>query len=176
MAQEFNQCSDLINDEDYEKFSKRYEDLLKDGKDPFKEMLNFQLNLQVDLNKKIPYLNPDPTTDLITIGSKIDWMKKNFDAITDESRELFTSFGGMSNGAKKASAAWKTWKTDHQKIRETNFSDLIESDRIEIYFELIDIWHFIMNMFLGLNMSAKDIFILYMIKNKENLRRYESGY
>jgi hypothetical protein len=175
MLQEFNACAKLVNEEDYSAFSLQYDGLLKEGIDPFKEMLKFQLKLQVDLNSKLPYLNPNPT-ELKTIGEKIDWQKKNFDAILDEFRELLTSMGGMSNGSKKASAAWKTWKSDHQKIRETEFESYSNEDRLEILFELIDIWHFMMNMFLGLNMSAKDIYILYMIKNKENLRRYASGY
>lgn len=172
---EFNSCSHLIENEDFLKFKQKYNELLISRKDPFEEMLNFQLKLQKDLNGKLSYLNPDPS-ELKTIGEKIDWMRKNKDAVDDEFRELLTSFGGMSNGEKNASAAWKTWKQKHKEIRETEFNSLDKNDRTEVLFELIDIWHFIMNMFLGLNMTSEEIFILYMIKNKENLRRYETGY
>ena len=46
--------------------------LLKEGKDPLKEMLKLQNFLQEELNKKLPYLNPKPS-DLKKIGEIIVW-------------------------------------------------------------------------------------------------------
>ena len=172
---EFNSCASLVNSEDWKKIEEMYAKFLEKGQDPFEMMLEMQNQLQKELSIRLPYLNPDPD-DLKTIGSKTDWMKKNKDAIDDEFRELLTAFGGMSNGDKKASAAWKTWKADHKQMREKLFSELSDSDRLEVMFEMIDIWHFMLNMFLGLKLTSKDIFILYFLKNKENLRRYSEGY
>lgn len=42
--------------------------------------------------------------------------------------------------------------------------------------ELIDAWHFFMNMMLGLDMSADEFYNMYMAKNKENHRRQDAGY
>lgn len=172
---EFNSCASLVNSEDWKKIEEMYAKFLEKGQDPFEMMLEMQNQLQKELNIRLPYLNPDPDS-LKTVGEKIDWMKKNKDAIDDEFRELLTSFGGMSKGEKAASAAWKTWKADHKKTRETDFNSMSKEDRLEIVFEMIDIWHFVMNMFLGLKLTSKDIFILYFLKNKENLRRYSEGY
>ena len=46
----------------------------------------------------------------------------------------------------------------------------------ELKFELIDMWHFFMNMMLSLNISSKELFIYYYYKNLENIRRYNSKY
>lgn len=169
---EFNPFAQLVNEKDYKDLENFYNSLLEMGKDPLSEMFSMQLQFQKELNSKLPYMNPIPT-ELETIGEKIDWMKRNFDSIMDEFRELLTSFGGMSNGESKASAAWKAWKADHQKIREKKFEELSNSDKLEVYFEMIDIWHFIISMFLALNISSKEIFILYMLKNKANFKRHD---
>lgn len=42
--------------------------------------------------------------------------------------------------------------------------------------EMIDAWHFFMNMMLALGFSAEEFFIMYMEKNKENHRRQDAGY
>lgn len=43
-------------------------------------------------------------------------------------------------------------------------------------FEMIDIMHFVVNMLLALKIESKDLYVLYMLKNLENARRYNSGY
>ena len=46
----------------------------------------------------------------------------------------------------------------------------------ELKFEVIDMWHFFMNMMLGLRISSRELFTYYYYKNLENIRRYNSGY
>lgn len=42
--------------------------------------------------------------------------------------------------------------------------------------ELIDAWHFFMNLALGLGMDAEEFYNIYAAKNKENHRRQDAGY
>ena len=42
--------------------------------------------------------------------------------------------------------------------------------------ELIDAWHFFMNMALGMGLTADTFYGLYLAKNKENHRRQDEGY
>ncbi len=42
--------------------------------------------------------------------------------------------------------------------------------------EFIDMFHFMLNIALALDMSDKDIYDMYMEKNKENHKRQDEGY
>jgi hypothetical protein len=94
----------------------------------------------------------------------------------DEFRELKTSVGGMSKGEKAASAVWKSWKSDNQKLRGNYLIDMSEEDRLEMKFEMVDIFHFIMNMATAVGLDYEELFVLYLLKNSENANRYKSGY
>ena len=154
----FNECSQLIEGAD--KAQNEYWDILGDEKDPLQVMLDMQKSLQIRLAKDKPEYNRHPD-DL---------------AIDDEFRELLTSLGGMSNGEKDASAVWKPWKAQHGERRETLITDLSPQDQLEIKFEMIDILHFVLNMFQGLGLTAEEIFKLYYLKNAENFARQDRGY
>ncbi|WWS25327.1 hypothetical protein vBKpnAMK6_00383 [Klebsiella phage vB_Kpn_AM_K6] len=106
----------------------------------------------------------------------MQWLRNQKDYIDDEFRELLTSLGGMSNGEKAASAVWKPWKADHVKMQETYIKDLSDKDQLEIKFEMIDILHFVLNMFMALGLDSEEIFKLYYLKNAENFARQDSGY
>lgn len=68
------------------------------------------------------------------------------------------------------------WKSDHYTIRSELISDMSKEDKLEMLFEFIDQLHFIYNIALALKLTSKDIYTLYMLKNFENLKRYEEGY
>lgn len=165
---EFNSCASLIEDKDsvQEILTK-----LKESKNPMQDMLDMQNWLQSILAEKLPTYNIKPV-DIQTKGQLIKWLDGNFDAIMDEFRELKTSVGGMSNGEKNASAVWKKWKTNHEDMINEKISDMPESDRLEMVMEMIDIYHFVLNMFLALGLTADDIYLLYHLKNLENFKRY----
>ncbi|WQZ01016.1 nucleoside triphosphate pyrophosphohydrolase [Escherichia phage 04086] len=55
-------------------------------------------------------------------------------------------------------------------------NDLSPEDQLEIKFEMIDILHFVLNMFQGLGLTAEEIFKLYYLKNAENFARQDRGY
>lgn len=169
----FNECSHLIEGAD--KAQNEYWDILGDEKDPLQVMLDMQKSLQVRLAKDKPEYNRHPD-DLATAGEVVDWLRNQKDYIDDEFRELLTSLGGMSNGEKDASAVWKPWKSQHGERRETLITDLSPQDQLEIKFEMIDILHFVLNMFQGLGLTAEEIFKLYYLKNKHNFERQDNGY
>jgi hypothetical protein len=123
----------------------------------------------------LPDRNIKPA-DIQNKGQLVDWIDRNFDAIQDEFRELKTSIGGMSNGEKAASSVWKAWKADNANQRAMTIDSMTEEDRLEMVFEMIDIMHFVVNMLLALKIESKDLYVLYMLKNLENARRYNSGY
>lgn len=169
----FNECSQLIEGAD--KAQNEYWDILGDEKDPLQVMLDMQKSLQIRLAKDKPEYNRHPD-DLATAGEVVDWLRNQKDYIDDEFRELLTSLGGMSNGEKDASAVWKPWKSQHGERRETLITDLSPQDQLEIKFEMIDILHFVLNMFQGLGLTAEEIFKLYYLKNKHNFERQDRGY
>lgn len=168
---EFNVCSTLTDDDEcVERFRRQFSFNTK----PLETMMKMQEQLQWSLKEKLSHLTVP--AEVRTKGELIDCLDANFDAIMDEFRELKTSVGGMSRGDKAASAAWKRWKTDNTKIREELLSDMSTNDLLEMKFEFVDIFHFILNMCTALGITYEELFVLYMLKNKENARRYNSGY
>ena len=170
----FNECSQLIAGAD--KAEARYAGIVrKVGGDPLQVMLDMQKSLQVRLANDKPGTNKHPD-ELAQAGDIVQWLRNQKDYIDDEFRELLTSLGGMSNGEKAASAVWKPWKADHVKMQETYIKDLSDKDQLEIKFEMIDILHFVLNMFMALGLDSEEIFKLYYLKNAENFARQDSGY
>ena len=171
---EFNSCANLINDEKIKECNRLYEDLLSEGKDPLEYMLNAQNSLQVHLSETVEG-NKCPD-DLSKIGEIYDWLRDNKIALDDEFREVVDALPGMNLPEKERSALWKKWKANHLKLREKDISELEPNELKELKFELIDMWHFFMNMMLGLRISSKELFTYYYYKNLENIRRYDSKY
>ena len=168
----FNECSQLIEGAD--KAQNEYWNILGDEKDPLQVMLDMQKSLQVRLANDREYCyHPDK---LETAGDVVSWMREQKDCIDDEFRELLTSLGGMSNGEKAASSVWKPWKAQHAEYRNRRIDELSPEDQLEIKFEMIDILHFVLNMFQGLGLSAEEIFKLYYLKNQHNFERQDNGY
>jgi hypothetical protein len=56
------------------------------------------------------------------------------------------------------------------------FNDLTFDEQVEAKMEMIDMFHFVLNMFIGMDMSAEDVFIYYYLKNAENFERQERDY
>lgn len=171
----FNQCSQLANLSDMQNAEARYMGIISKGGDPLQVMLDMQKSLQDRLAKDKPRTNRS-VESLETCGDILAWMRAQDDYLQDETRELYTSLGGMSNGEKDASAVWKPWKARHEEMRDLPFAELSDEDKLEVYFELIDQFHFFMNKFLALGLDAEAIFKLYFLKNAENFSRQDRGY
>lgn len=60
---------------------------------------------------------------------------------------------------------WKPWKKKQKKV-----------DQHELRFEIIDLFHFLLNIAIIWGMNSEDIAAYYRAKNKENHRRQDNGY
>jgi len=175
MAEEWNSCASLANDESTKEALLEYNKILAQHKDPLKVMMSMQYNLQIALHERLPEqaLN---VNDLDTIGKKYDWVKENKTAFDDEFSELVDALPGMSMKSKDRSALWKRWKGKYTEVRDINFDDLSDEDKKEAKMEIIDALHFFLNMLIGMGMDSEEIFVYYYLKNAENFRRSNSGY
>lgn len=169
----FNECASLVDG--IEAARQESENIRSNGEQYLDSMIGMQRALQTKLAIEKPEMNLNPQ-NLDTAGKVVDWMRTQKDCIDDEFRELLTSLGGMSGGEKDASGVWKAWKANNLEKRATLISDLSPEDQLEIKFELIDIWHFFLNMNVALGMDSQEIFELYFLKNKENFDRQNRGY
>ena len=172
---EFNSCAKLLDNKNYTEAEKLYTSLLEEGKDPHQEIMDMQNKLQDELAKRLPKYNKNPSK-LETMGEILDWTRKNEEAIRDEFRELYNAMGQISKGEKVASSIWKSWKKSHDEARNVKYLDFSDEDRAELMFEAIDIVHFWVNIMNGLGFNAKEMFIMYYLKQKENFRRYNNNY
>ena len=66
---------------------------------------------------------------------------------------------------------FKHWK-DYSKMTDLEIDVAYQLARNE----LIDAWHFFMNLALGLGMNADEFYKRYLDKHKENIRRQDDGY
>jgi hypothetical protein len=171
----FNSCASLVSPETYKEAEDLYNKMLSEGKDPVQMMFDLQMSLQQELADKLPKYNK-PAGTLETMGEILDYLQRQDDAIADETRELYTALGEMSRGEKEASAIFKPWKQRHDEARSRRWEDISNEDKLEIMFEMIDQIHFVLVKLMTLRIDAKDMFVLYYLKQQENIRRYNSGY
>lgn len=66
---------------------------------------------------------------------------------------------------------FKHWK-DYSKMTDEELVEAFNKAKNE----LIDAWHFFMNLSIGLSMDADEFYQRYMDKHKENIRRQDEGY
>lgn len=66
---------------------------------------------------------------------------------------------------------FKPWK-DYSSMSLRDYEEAMEKAKKEF----IDVMHFMLNIALALDMSANDIYTMYMDKNKENHVRQDEGY
>ncbi len=165
---EFNQCSQLEVKDIHEK-------IINAGFDPLEEMLLLQRKLQEYIKEKKPeykeyygdVIGPDTPIKVIA-----DFIMMQKQCIDDEIQELLQAIGGSEIG----NASWKYWKTSHKIAKEKKFSELSEDEKKEAHMEVIDIWHFFMNIMLILGIDSKMMTNYYFSKNEENGRRQNEGY
>lgn len=68
---------------------------------------------------------------------------------------------------------YKEWKT-YTPAQKQGFQD--REQRLETWYEYIDVFHFFMNVGLALGIDGKTFRKLYATKNKENFDRQKRGY
>lgn len=70
---------------------------------------------------------------------------------------------------------WKHWS--REQIGEKAYPDLKPEERMNMLrIEIIDIWHFLMNLLMVCGMGPDDLYAMYVSKNKVNFERQKNEY
>ena len=174
---EFNSCSHLVEQETIKEINAKYDEILANGKSPFDFMLNLQETLQKDLSKRYQReLSPKALFERGNKGQLADYIQYQQYAINNEIDELLNAIAGTSLKPSEQSSIWKKWKSNHDELRSQSINHLTHDEKLERSFEMIDIMHFIYCMLLSLGIDERELFVLYCLKNKENMNRYENKY
>lgn len=117
----------------------------------FEHMLQMQQTFQERLGTNF---------DSMTVRDRVAFIKEHSIHLNQEINEMLYEL-----------PYFKPWK---------DYTDVTEQDELEAIMkarmELIDAWHFFMNIMLGLGFSEEGFYEMYMAKNKENHRRQDVGY
>lgn len=60
---------------------------------------------------------------------------------------------------------WKNWRKEYPKINEE-----------DLFLEIVDLWHFIINLTLFLGLDANKLYKTFLLKNKINHERQQNKY
>jgi dimeric dUTPase (all-alpha-NTP-PPase superfamily) len=118
-------------------------------------MLDKMLQKQKELQERLGYDFGSMTREEITA-----YIKEFSIHLTQELHEMLYSL-----------PYFKPWK-DYSAMTVEEYETSMEEARKEF----IDVFHFMLNIALALGMSDKDIYDMYMEKNKENHKRQDEGY
>ena len=80
----------------------------------------------------------------------------NFHSLNDEFNEFIDALGGINDG--DGSAVWKYWKSKNVEYKDKYLEDLSEEDLLELKFELIDIFKFMLLIPIILRLNDKPLF------------------
>ena len=70
----------------------------------------------------------------------------------------------------------KYWKKDHNKAKSMTIKDLSDKDLLELKFEIVDAFHFLINFGVSIGMTGSEFYNLFVSKNQENTDRQNRGY
>jgi hypothetical protein len=107
--------------------------------------------LQMQRELQLMY-NKGKTIEQFTDEERMQAIRDNVLACTDELHEAMNESG------------WKPWATSNHLNREAFKS------------ELVDAWHFFMNLMLHSGMTADDLYRGYIAKNAKNIQRQADDY
>lgn len=155
MANQDNQCSHLE---------------VKDYAKDFNCSLAKIFELQGEMQSKVYGYN----YKTMNMAEVVKFLLMNNHALQDEFHELLDAVGGIKDGI--GSASWKPWKKDNSKTNLLKLRDLSPDDRKELVFELADMLCFFTNIALALNVTADELFNVFMAKIEENKARQQRGY
>lgn len=118
---------------------------------PLETMLNLQSLFQ---------LNVDPRFKSCNLEVRAAFIRDHFVYLDQELQEMLYEV-----------PFFKHWK-DYSKMSDKEIAAAYDKAKDE----LVDAWHFFMNLMIGLGMTADELLEGYLKKNKENIRRQEEGY
>lgn len=113
------------------------------------DRLSEMLDMQRDL--QVTAYHRDPST--LDISDKIQFIKDMHIAITDELHELL------------GEVDWKPWTHGDRGI---NYAGAKK--------ELVDVWHFFMNLMIVLDVTPDELFAFYTKKRQVNINRQNNEY
>lgn len=118
-------------------------------------MFKTMMDMQRDLQKRLGYdfANMDPE-------QRAEFMRNNRGYLEDEIAEALYEM-----------PEYKLWK-DYSNMSDEAVAIAWQKVRME----LIDAFHFFMNLFICAGMTAEEVFAMYVKKNRENHRRQDLGY
>jgi dimeric dUTPase (all-alpha-NTP-PPase superfamily) len=145
----------MINPEN--KCAHLFDPSLKKLENPVVDMFEMQASLQRRLASTGRALDYDNATH----KEKVDDISKQWRNISLEFAELLERL------------PFKEWKTYSPEVL-AGFKD--DADKLETYYEYIDMFHFFMNIGLALGIDGETFEKLYISKNKENFDRQARGY
>lgn len=120
--------------------------------DNLQYMLNTQKQFQESLNKKFSEMNDKERTNFI---------KEHTLWTVDELHEMIHELPWVKPWSQK----YENW--DKEKINE---QWTLSQE------ELIDAWHFLLNITLALGLNSEDVLRMYKEKNAINIKRQQDGY
>ena len=124
---------------------------------PIVDMFNMQLSLQRHLAEKGRALNYDTASH-----------KEKVNDISNQWRNISLEFAELLERL-----PFKEWKS-YSPEQLAGFKD--DADKLETYYEYIDMFHFFMNIGLALGIDGDTFEKLYVTKNQENFDRQARGY
>jgi len=134
-----------------------FNDNIKKLDNPIVDMFNMQLSLQRHLAEKGRALNYDTASH-----------KEKVNDISNQWRNISLEFAELLERL-----PFKEWKT-YSPEQLAGFKD--DADKLETYYEYIDMFHFFMNIGLALGIDGDTFEKLYVTKNQENFDRQARGY
>lgn len=172
MANNANTCKDLLVHDFYKDTYAENE-----KPDPLQMMMDMQKKLQEDVYfpnvaEHVSYSKSKFSE--FTLKELKDFLLTNEHALVDELHEMMDAVGGIKDGI--GAGFWKHWKSSHKLTPEMTLKDLSPDDMKELVFEVIDAWHFFMNIFAALGLDSKTIFNFYFSKHAENINRQNNNY
>lgn len=119
------------------------------------DSLHVMMNMQADFQKRL-----DPNFFDKSLPERVAFIKEHSIHTNQEINEMLYEL-----------PYFKPWK-NYDGMTPDEMEVAMSKARVE----LIDAWHFFMNMALALGFTADSFFVAYVDKNKENHRRQDDGY
>ena len=92
----------------------------------------------------------------LSLEERNRYLTINFHSLNDEFNEFIDALGGINDG--DGSAVWKYWKSKNIEYKDKYLKDLSEEDLLELKFELIDIFKFMLLIPIILQLNNKPLF------------------
>ena len=135
--------------------AKTFEQILEEAKTNGANPMEVMLNLQASFQHRV-----DPRFEADDLNENAAFIRDHYVYLDQELQEMLYEV-----------PYFKHWK-DYSKMSPDEIMEAYAKAKEE----LVDAWHFFMNLMLGLGMTAEELYKGYIKKNKENIRRQEEGY